>query len=328
MPNLRKLFSLHLYLMVAMAFVLTACGSKPTTPVFAVPPTATFTPIIVTPSVTATPIPPTKTPAPTLVFSGELTAGTTVTGEDGATLVFVPEGDFIMGAAANDLFAECQNLRSDCRHEWFTNVEPQRTVTLGAFWIDQTEATNKMYKACVDAGKCTPPFQSNSYTRRNYFGNPKYDEYPVIYIAWEQADAYCTWAGRRLPTEAEWEKAARGTDGRFFPWGNNEPNKKLLNYGLNVGDTTPVKKYPDGVSPYGAYDMGGNVWEWVSDWYGTAYYKTAPSTNPMGPDAGTDKVSRGSAWIFYDFDVLITDRYGNYPKTTNNVIGFRCARDR
>jgi serine/threonine-protein kinase len=185
-----------------------------------------------------------------------------------------------------------------------------------------------MYKACADAGKCAPPFQNNSYPRENYYGNTKYDEYPVVYISWEQADAYCTWAGRRLPTEAEWEKAARGTDGRLYVWGNRSPNKNLLNYGLIVGDTTPVKKYPDSVSFYGAYDMAGNAWEWVADWYQENYYKTAPSLNPMGPDSGTDKVSRGSAWIYYDFDAFATDRYGNAPKTTNNVIGFRCARSR
>jgi serine/threonine-protein kinase len=247
-------------------------------------------------------------------------------GEDGATLLFVPKGDFIMGASADDMLQACGKLRPDCRREWFKNVEPARTVTLDAFWIDETEVTNKMYKACVDAGACKPPFQSNSETRKNYFGNPEYDDYPVTYVTWEHANAYCTWAGRKLPTEAEWEKAARGTDGRVYPWGNEVENETLLNYSLKVGDTTPVKAYPLGVSPYGAYDMAGNIWEWVADWYDPAYYQTAPSVNPMGPDSGETKVSRGGAWIFYDFDMFATDRYGNYPQTTNSVIGFRCAR--
>jgi serine/threonine-protein kinase len=330
-----------LYPLFVILFLLTACGSKQTaTPTAGKPepaatqtqmptqPAATFTLAAVEPSITPTAALPAITPVPTLAVSGELAAGSSTTGEDGATLVFVPEGDFFMGANANDLFEVCGKFRSDCRREWFTNVEPERTVTLDAFWIDQTEVTNKMYAVCVDADKCTPPFQSNSYTRENYFGNSKYDEYPVIYVSWNQADAYCAWAGRRLPTEAEWEKAARGKDGFLYPWGNTALDKSRLNYGLNVGDTSPVKQYPGGISPYGAYDMAGNAWEWVADWYDENYYKTAPSANPMGPDSGKDKVSRGGAWVFYDFDMFSTDRYGNSPQVTNNTIGFRCARSR
>jgi formylglycine-generating enzyme required for sulfatase activity len=243
-------------------------------------------------------------------------------------LVFVPAGEFTMGSSATSALADCQNLRSDCRLDWFTNAEPSHKVTLDAFWIDQTEVTTKQYAACVSAKKCKPPFQNNSYTRKSYFGNPSFDNYPVIYVSWYDAESYCQWAKRRLPSEAEWEKAARGTDERTYPWGNEPPNKNLLNYNLDVGDTTAVKTYPKGVSPYGAYDMAGNAWEWVNDWYDENYYRASPLSNPLGPYTGKDKVSRSSAWIFYDFDVRVTDRYGNYPKTTNNVIGFRCARDR
>jgi serine/threonine-protein kinase len=337
---MKNSFNQFLYLLFVLLFLLTACGAKQTAaPVVdnapASQPTATATAVPTStsaptaePSVTPTAVPPTRTPAPTLAFSGEPAIGLTLTGDDGATLVFVPQGDFSMGAGADQLLEACGRFRSDCRREWFTNIEPERTVTLDAFWMDETEVTNKMYKACVDAGKCAPPFQSNSYTRKKYFDNPRYDEYPVIYISWYQAEAYCEYAGRRLPTEAEWEKAARGTDGRLFAWGANPPHKTLLNYGLNVGDVTPVKKYPGGVSPYGAYDMLGNAWEWVADWYDENYYQTAPSINPLGPELGTFKVSRGSAWTYYDFDTFVTDRYGNNPATTNNVIGFRCARSR
>ncbi len=325
---------IFLHFLFITSFLITACGSDSAiTPTIGTSqptalPSATATQQAETMSATATIIPPTRTPAPTLAFSGEPSIGSIITGADGATLLFVPQGDFIMGADADDLLAACQDLRSDCRREWFENVEPARTVTLNAFWIDQTEVTNKMYKTCVDADICKPPFQSDSYKRDHYFGNPRYDEYPVIYIAWEQAETYCTWAGRRLPSEAEWEKAARGTDGRLYPWGNNKPTSTLSNYSLYEGDTTPVKKYPNGTSPYGAYDMTGNVWEWTADWYDGNYYKAAPSSNPTGPYFGIDKVSRGSAWIYYDFDTFVTDRYGNAPKTTNNIIGFRCARDR
>jgi serine/threonine-protein kinase len=329
-----------LYLLFVLLFFLTACGSKQTAapaventpdsqslPANTAAPTSTLAPTAEPPNA-LTSVPPTRTPAPTLVFDGDLAIGSTITGDDGATLVFVPEGDFVMGASVDKLFEACGEFRSDCRQEWFTNTEPEHTVTLDAFWIDETEVTNKMYKDCEDAGKCKPPFQSDSSTRSSYYGNPKYDEYPVIYVSWYQAEAYCEYAGRRLPTEAEWEKAARGTDGRLFTWGDNRPNRKLLNYGLFAGDTTPVKRYPDSVSPYGAFDMLGNAWEWVADWYDETYYKTSPSINPPGPEQGKSKVSRGSAWTYYDFDSFVTDRYGNDPGTTNNIIGFRCARSR
>jgi formylglycine-generating enzyme required for sulfatase activity len=284
----------------------------------AAPPSATVAP---------TAVPPTSTSIPTLAAADPVIGSTSI-GTDGMTLLFVPEGDFIMGADATEALAECQNLRSDCRLEWFTNAEPPHTVKMDAFWMDEHEVTNKQYAACVSTGKCAPPFQNNSYTRGDYYGNPRYDEYPVIYVTWQNAHDYCEWAGRRLPTEAEWEKAGRGTDERLYPWGNEKPTSNLLNFALKVGDTSPIKSYSKGVSPYGVYDMSGNVWEWVNDWYDENYYRTSPASNPPGPAEGTDRVTRSSAWIFYDFDVRVTDRYGNDPKTANNVIGFRCARSR
>ncbi len=325
---------LILFLLSACAPASTpAASAEPPQPPQVAPPSPTATQVVESVTLentaTPTPVPATSTPVPTLAFEGELNAGaTTLSPVDGAVMVFIPAGDFTMGADADDLLAKCQAFRSDCRREWFTNVEPPRTVTLDAFWMDQTEVSNRMYKSCVDTGACTPPFRSDSYTRDSYFGNPQYDDYPVIYVSWEQANAYCSWAGRRLPTEAEWEKAARGTDGRLFPWGDTLPNTKLLNFALVAGDTTSVTSYPGGVSPYGLYNMAGNVWEWTSDWYDENYYKAAPSLNPQGPASGEFKVLRGSAWIYLDFDAFVTDRYGNDPKTTNNVIGFRCARSR
>ncbi len=282
----------------------------------------------VEPPATPTPVPPTATPAPTLVYEGEPSVGSYVIGADGMKTLFVPAGEFIMGASANRLLEVCQRFRSDCRRDWFLNVEPERKVSLDAFWIDETEVTNKMYKACMDAGKCAPPFQVNSSRRESYFDSVRYESYPVIYVSWVQAQAYCEFVGRRLPTEAEWEKAARGTDGRLFPWGGNLPTTKYANFGLRAGDTSPVKQYSAGKSPYGAFDMLGNAWEWTADWYEENYYKTAPALNPTGPQTGTLKVLRGGSWVSNDFDMFVTERYGNFPNTTNNIIGFRCARSR
>src|SRR5690606_19387879 len=141
------------------------------------------------------------------------------------------------------------------------------TVYLDAYWIDQTEVTNALFAKCVEDGDCTPPVQSVSSAGLPYYGNPRYDNFPVMRVNWYQANAYCQWADRRLPTEAEWEKAARGTDGRTYPWGNETLNSNLLNHNYSVGDTTEVGSYPAGASVYGALDMAGNVGEWVNDWY-------------------------------------------------------------
>jgi len=223
---MKKTFLSFLYLIVAGIFLLTACGSKPA-------PMATALPVTETPQPTKTVI-----PTPTLVI------GATMTGKDGATLVYVPAGEFAMGSTDQDSPAS-------------NDEKPQHSVTLDAFWIDQTEVTNAMYAKCVNAGNSKPPINTD------HFINTGYANHPVVSVDWSQANAYCTWTERRLPTEAEWEKAARGTDGRIYPWGNEAPNNALLNYNDSVKDTTAVGQYPNGKSPYGAYDMAGNVWEWT-----------------------------------------------------------------
>jgi eukaryotic-like serine/threonine-protein kinase len=154
------------------------------------------------------------------------------------------------------------------------------------------------------------------------FGN-----YPIIHVSWEDANKYCAWAGRRLPTEAEWEKAAHGTDGRAYPWNNNIlPNDNLLNYNHpNVGDTTEVGKHPDGASPYGALDMAGNVWEWVGDWYSGTYYDDSPMFNPSGPTDGEHRVIRGGGWQQGAKAVRSVQRYHQPPRYTSMGLGFRCA---
>jgi formylglycine-generating enzyme required for sulfatase activity len=245
----------------------------------------------------------TDTPAPGI---GSLM----VSDKDGMVLVYVPAGEFTMGA---------DNDNAD--------NAPQHRVVLDAFWIDQTEVTNALYAKCVDANQCDPPARVNSYTRPTYFGDPEYEDYPVIYVNWNMAKTYCEWAGRRLPTEAEWEKAARGTDARAYPWGNASPKDSLLNYNGNNGDTTMAGKYPEGASMYGALDMAGNVLEWVQDWYDETYYQDSPLSNPAGPEFGQLRVLRGGSWHVGDSVARSDYRYRVDLKNIGMIIGFRCALD-
>jgi formylglycine-generating enzyme required for sulfatase activity len=205
------------------------------------------------------------------------------------------------------------------------------------------EVTNGMYALCVGAGICRPPVKVNSDNRDEYFGNPEFKDYPVIQITWYDANAYCQWAGRRLPTEAEWERAARSDDMRNYPWGNEPPNAENSNSNNIVGDTSRVGSYAIGAGPFGALDMGGNVWEWVADYYQPDYYKVSPSVNPTGPDNGGLnylRVIRGGSYQDGQFDLRTSNRgyeVGPDPTKLPNdsayygrssvKIGFRCASD-
>lgn len=245
------------------------------------------------------------------VFPSSPDISSTIT-PDIITMMYVPEGNFTMGSDNGD-----------------PDERPVHVVYLDAFWIDQTEVTNAMYAKCVFAGVCKEPSNKRSNTHPNYYENSEFNNYPVIYVNWNMATTYCTWNAKRLPTEAEWEKAARGTDGRTYPWGEGINCDKANYYDGNnycVNDTTKVSRYFNSVSPYGFYDMAGNVWEWVSDWYDRTYYQKSPSWNPLGPDLGSSRVLRGGSWYYDEIIVRSASRGWKDPIYNDSNIGFRCAK--
>ncbi|MGB0386794.1 MAG: SUMF1/EgtB/PvdO family nonheme iron enzyme [Ardenticatenaceae bacterium] len=309
-----------------------------------VPPSATAVP----PS--ATPVPPTETPIPPSP-TPTLGIGSTMEGQDGMTLLYVPQGKFLMGSKEGDPDAD------DDEH-------PQHEVYLDAFWIDKTEVTNKMFARFVDqTGHQTDaekqgsasPFTGTSWeeTEGADWQHPHgpdssvegLEQHPVVQVTWNDAKAYCQWAGRRLPTEAEWEKAARGVPtqegSRIYPWGNqpvtgnranlcdkNCPRSRRID---SIDDgyefTAPVGTYPDGASPYGALDMAGNVSEWTADRYDADYYKYGPEDNPQGPSTGEYRVLRGGSWHLYEAPWLRAGaRVSNLLAFLRDYNGVRCAR--
>jgi formylglycine-generating enzyme required for sulfatase activity len=225
-------------------------------------------------------------------------------------MVSVPSGCFAMG----DAFAE----------GWADEL-PVHSVCLSAFEMDRHEITNAEYAECVADGGCSLPLHMGSYSRASYFDDLAYADFPVIWMEWFQVAEYCTWAGKRLPTEAEWEHAARGgLAGKRFPWGDAISSTDA-NYDMNLGDTAAVESYPP--NGYGLYDMAGNVWEWVADWYNENYYSVSPTNDPTGPATGMQRVMRGGSWDHSEFglrnanrcDFCHADRHGNNR-------GGRCAR--
>jgi formylglycine-generating enzyme required for sulfatase activity len=231
---------------------------------------------------------------------------------DGMVMVYVPGGEFEMGST-----------------EGGSDEQSVHTVALDGFWIDRTEVTNAQYRRCVEERACTPPIESGSHTLDPYYSNSNYGDYPIIHVSWHQAKAYCAWAGARLPTEAEWEYAARGSDGRTYPWGSSAPDCDKANYWGReigcVGDMTAVGSYPAGASWCGVLDMAGNVWEWIADWYQSDYYSVSPLRNPLGPDSGTRKVVRGGSWSPDWNGIRATRRSSGSPSNRYPLVGFRCV---
>jgi len=213
----------------------------------------------------------------------------------------------------------------DSFSEGWPDERPVHEVCLSAFEMDVHEVTNAEYAECVADGGCTPPRSSGSYSRETYYGDPAFDGYPVIWMEWQQMEQYCAWAGKRLPTEAEWECAARGgLEGKRYPWGN-WVGVRHANFGFHVGDTTPVESYP--ANGYGLFDMAGNVWEWVADWFGETTYSASPVDDPTGPATGAARVRRGGSWDHDKFGLRTANRcdFCHADRHGNNL-GGRCAR--
>ena len=229
---------------------------------------------------------------------------------DDTPMAAIPAGEFWMGV---DGMIGLEDER------------PRHEVWLDAYSMDRYEVTVARYARFLAAANREPP---------SYWETVKLAEHggrPVIGVDWADAEAYCRWAGKRLPTEAEWEKAARGTDERQYPWGNQKPTSDLANYALGARFSysqvlMPVGKYDKAASPYGLFDMGGNVWEWTQDWYDGAYYAKSPRKNPTGAEQGQFKVLRGGSWSDMAKYMLTYGRFKLPPTTRNSYTGFRCAK--
>lgn len=223
--------------------------------------------------------------------------------------IVIPEGEFLMGAAGPDALED---------------EKPQHPVWIDRFDIDLHEVRTAQYADFLAHEQRTAPWQWDAVDLSQHHDRP------VIGVSWFDAEAYCRWRGKRLPTEAEWEKAARGTDGRAYPWGNQAPRQEWANFGLGARFSyrqvlTPVHSYDEGRSPYGLYQMAGNAGEWVADWYGTNYYEVSPSKNPSGPASGSFRVVRGGSWSDLPKYLLTYGRLRLPPETRNSYTGFRCA---
>ena len=233
-------------------------------------------------------------------------------------MVLIPAGTFYMGISEDELTAWLKENPDDKR-EYSSDELPRHPVYLDAYYIYKTDVTVAQYrKFCTATKRKMPPPPPWGWR----------ETHPMVNVSWDDACAYATWAGAALPTEAQWEKAARGMDGRRYPWGNDWDAAKCSNStGANLpGQTSVVGSFPAGAGPYGSLDMAGNVWQWCADWYGGDYYQRAPPRNPTGPDTGTTRVMRGGAWYGnYKGVYLCAARGDSSPDKGSLIIGFRCV---
>jgi formylglycine-generating enzyme required for sulfatase activity len=312
---MKKLFPI----LLALALLSTACqlgGGQAQPTAIALPTSApTLTPVALNPTAEAA--------------GGNMEAGSErVSPGDGMIQIYIPQGSFQMGGL---------DARADA------DEKPVHKVDMKGYWIDKVEVTNAMYLLCVQAGVCSPPQSVASETRPSYFNNPEYNNFPVVNVSWDAARQYCEWAGRRLPTEAEWEYAARGSTINTYPWGEQKPDATRANFNYMLGDTNQVGSYSAGASPFGVLDMAGNVFEWTKDFYDAQYYASGPASNPAGPLARStyfNRVVRGGSFADGEAEIRASNRASvlgpnfnaelgsaAYLGDFSSRIGFRCAAD-
>jgi len=221
----------------------------------------------------------------------------------GAAMIFIPAGTFAMGSDSGN-----------------SDHQPAHSVSLNAFYIDKFEVSLEDYNRCVTAGACQPP------DPLPYLDPKSYADRPAVNLTWQDARDYCSWRDAALPSEAQWEKAARGSDGRAYPWGNSAPDCSLANYGNKCRrGLSPVDSYPVAASPYGVINLAGNTMEWVADVYDPDYYAGSPTSDPTGPEAGKERVVRGGGWTF-PLEYLATyARWHQDPERGYANVGFRCV---
>jgi serine/threonine-protein kinase len=292
-----------------------------------------------TPLPTATQVLPTETTVPTNT-PAPLNTPTSVlpqiyNGPDGVEMRLVPAGEFTMGSTSDDVLQAVSLCRvnpdgDSCAQSEFTSEMPQHVVYVSAFYMDVTEITNSQYRACANAGGCDPPDEgSGQYRRSEYFDRSQYANYPVVWVSWFDARDYCTWAGERLPTEAEWEKAARGTDARIYPWGNVFSSDRANTQDRGSEAILQVGQFGSGASPYGILDLAGNVWEYVEDWLDPDYYHVSPARDPHGPSSSPSgrRVLRSGSYANFQHYARVVNRGAVTPDSSTQFRGIRCVLD-